>query len=182
MKILSFIFGFLSIVFLFASCRTTRCKEVLPDTVVITNSDSVRVETLIRERVDTVTVYVAIPAQSALQVVKDSTSHLETDFATSDAWLNADGTLGHKLVNKARKVAAVTTVTATDTVTKSAETSYKEIPVPYHVKVEVERDFTKWESFRLKAFWYLITFFILTAIVILRKPIWSVIQRLIKLV
>jgi len=65
--------------------------------------DSVRVET----RVETIyvpdTVFVEIPAQSAERTTADSTSHLETEFAESDARINPDGTLYHFLANKAQE-------------------------------------------------------------------------------
>lgn len=52
------------------------------------------------ERIDTVTVPVPIPAGSAFQVTADSASHLETDIARSDAWLDSLGRLHHTLDNK----------------------------------------------------------------------------------
>lgn len=65
--------------------------------------DSIRIET----RVETIyvpdTVFVEIPAQSAERTTADSTSHLETEFAESDARINPDGTLYHFLANKAQE-------------------------------------------------------------------------------
>ncbi len=71
-----------------------------------TQSDSVRVE--VRESIVKVrdTVYIEVPAESVAQTVRDTTSHLETEYATSDARINADGTLTHSLRNKPQKRAA----------------------------------------------------------------------------
>lgn len=82
-----------SIIFalLFSGCTRT----------VYTPSET-RTETQYRyiERVDTVTVTVTVPRQSASQITADSTSHLETDLARSDAWLDTAGRLHHTLDNK----------------------------------------------------------------------------------
>lgn len=65
-----------------------------------------RTETQYRyiERVDTVTVTVPVPRQSASQITADSTSHLETDLARSDAWLDTLGRLHHTLDNKPARI------------------------------------------------------------------------------
>lgn len=65
--------------------------------------DSVHVE--YREKIIYVpdTVYLEIPAQTAERTTQDSTSHLENDFAESDARINADGTLYHDLKTKPQK-------------------------------------------------------------------------------
>lgn len=34
-------------------------------------------------------------------------------------------------------------------------TRYKEIPVPYPVRVPVEKELTKWQKFQMKGFWWL---------------------------
>ncbi len=73
------------------------CKNLTTET---STHDSIRVET------NTVTVYVPdtvlieIPLQTAERTTADSTSHLENDYATSDARINADGTLFHSLNTK----------------------------------------------------------------------------------
>lgn len=45
-------------------------------------------------------IYTAIPAESAERVAKDTSSHLETSVATSDAWIDREGNLHHFLNNK----------------------------------------------------------------------------------
>lgn len=69
--------------------------------------DSVRVE--YREKVVKVpvTVYVEVPVEVKEKFSNDSTSHLETSFAVSDAamvWIDGVAFLRHSLENKAQKI------------------------------------------------------------------------------
>lgn len=145
--------------------------------VIVNNTDSVRIEYIETLRIDTVTVEIPIPAESAKQAVSDSTSHLETSIAESDAWINPDGTLGHSIKNKEKSLKTNALVPVKDTQINNAAVSVKEIPVPYPEPVYIERDFTKWESFRLSAFWYLVTVALVSCVWILRKPLTTVIKK-----
>lgn len=71
-----------------------------PKKLTTTQQDSTRIE--IRETVIYVpdTVFVEIPAQTAERTTQDSTSHLENDYALSDARINPDGSLYHDLKTK----------------------------------------------------------------------------------
>ena len=84
------------VVFLF--CCSCGPGKRLP--VQTENRDSIRVE--VREKTVYIrdTVYMTIPAQSAENTTRDTSSHLETDYAESDARINPDGTLHHSLRNK----------------------------------------------------------------------------------
>lgn len=73
------------------------CKNLTTETK---THDSVRVETNTVTVYVPDTVYIEIPAQNAERTTADSTSHLENDYATSDARINADGTLFHSLKTK----------------------------------------------------------------------------------
>lgn len=69
--------------------------------------DSVRVE--YRERIVKVPVIVEVevPVEQKEKMTKDSTSHLETTFAVSDAsivWIDGVAFLRHNLANKAQKI------------------------------------------------------------------------------
>ena len=81
------------------------CRASRPQ---ITQSDSVKIE--YRERIVEVpkfdTVTIDIPIQVAAAVVEDS-SHLETDYAVSDAHLTPLGYLSHTLENKPVSVSEV---------------------------------------------------------------------------
>lgn len=86
------IFAIAALLFLGGCCAN---KQLASNT-----HDDVRTE--IRERIvyrDTV-IYVEVPHESQSQTVRDTTSHLETSVAVSDARINSDGSLSHSLENK----------------------------------------------------------------------------------
>ncbi len=123
--------------------------------------DSVRVETVIRtERVPD-TVFVEVPVESVRQTVRDTTSHLETTFAVSDARINPDGSLSHSLENKAQKRPVPT----------EKEIVYRD-SVVYRDRldtkiVEVERELTRWQRTQIRGFWI----FLAILIILCRKQI-----------
>lgn len=116
---------------LFPSCRTGR------QVVVVEARDSVRVEERVREIKVTDTLFVAVPMQKESTTVQDSTSHLENDYAVSDARIMADGSLYHSLETKPR------TDTLTQELSVQAKDSiiYREkvIPKIYPVEKELNR-------------------------------------------
>lgn len=164
------------ILLILASCSSSKHMPPSPP-VIVNNTDSVRIEYIETLRIDTVTVEIPIPVESAKQAVPDSTSHLETSIAESDAWINPDGTLGHSIKNKEKSLKTNALVPVKDAQTNNTKVSVKEIPVPYPEPVYIERDFTKWESFRLSAFWYLVTVALVSCVWILRKPLTTVIKK-----
>jgi len=111
---------------LFSSCRTGR------QVVVVEARDSVRVEERVREIKVTDTLFVEVPMQKESTTVRDSMSHLENDYAISDARIMADGSLYHSLETKPR----------TDTIPKELyvqvrdTTIYREKVIPKVVPVE----------------------------------------------
>ena len=74
------------------------CKKVIAETTTVMQ-DSVRTEVQTVTVYVTDTVHVEIPEQKAEHTTADSVSHLETDYAKSDARINPDGTLFHSLEN-----------------------------------------------------------------------------------
>lgn len=90
-----------------------------------------------------------VPAASVERLVKDSSSHLETDFAKSDARINPDGSLYHSLENKEQTIPQEVEVE----IEYRDTTIYKEKTVP----VPVEKELTKGQKFRLNGFWVLLT-------------------------
>ena len=64
------------------SCRTAK-QTISTAPVILAEHDEKTVEREVITEIDTVTVLVEIPAQSASRETPDSTSHLETDYATS---------------------------------------------------------------------------------------------------
>ena len=158
------------------SCRTVR--QVVPnEPVILTEHDEKTVEREVITTIDTVTVFIEIPAQSASRETPDSTSHLETDYALSDAWINADGTLGHALENKKQLKPVDVFVPNTTVNNNQSEAKIKEVPVPVPQPYPVEKKLSKWESLKIGAFWYLLALSLVGWIWILRKPLISAIRK-----
>ena len=122
------IFVFIAIVMLlFSSCRTGKI-------VVVEGKDSIRIEERVREIKVTDTLFVAVPMQKESTTVRDSMSHLENDYAVSDARIMIDGSLYHSLETKPR------TDTLTQELSVQAKDSiiYREKVVPKIYPVEKE--------------------------------------------
>ena len=115
------------------------------------------------------TVFVEVPAQSERQTVRDTTSHLETSYAVSDARINDDGTLFHSLANKPRKrpVPTEKKVIYRDSIVYR-DRANTEI-------VEVERKLTWWQQTKMKGFWVLLV----VIAFVLRKNIVTLARRFI---
>lgn len=123
------LFLFIAIVlFLFSSCRPGQ------QLVVVEARDSVRVEERVREVKVTDTLFIEVPRQAVERTTADSSSHLENDYALSDARILADGSLFHTLETKPR----------TDTLAREVGVQvrdsivYREKVVPQVVSVEKE--------------------------------------------
>lgn len=160
------------------ACRSSKEVPVVPPPpVILTNTDSVRTEYIETVTIDTLTVFVEVPMESAKEVVPDSTSHLETNYATSDAWINPDGTLGHFLANKEQSIPVDVPVARKDTKTSYTSETVNEVPVPIPYTVPIERNFTKWESFRLGAFWYLFGITFGLFVFVFRKPLVKILRK-----
>ena len=120
---------------------------------------------------------VPIPTESMSQIMRDSTSHVETSLAESDAWINEDGTLGHSIKNKPQKIQAEVQIPIKDTQTNNTSNSVREIPVSYPEPVYIECNPTLWELFKLESFWYLVGMLGIAIVWIFRKPIVTAIRR-----
>lgn len=114
----------------------------------VSQQDSVRVEVI--ERVEYVpdTIEVAIPYERE-SVVRDTTSHLENDYAMSDAAILPDGRLFHSLETRPqlRPFAIQTPVMRRDSIVY--RNFYRE------VEVEVKAELTKFQRFQINGFWLL---------------------------
>lgn len=125
-------------------------------------SDTTRVEVreVVRLVQDTVEVQVPVEVQTA--IVPDS-SHLETSYATSDAYLTESGQLYHSLSNKsgAMPVEVQKEIIVRDSVVYRTQIDRQ--------VVEVERDFTKFERFQMTAFWALSVLLVAALIFTLRE-------------
>lgn len=168
-----------SMLFIVSGCCTQR-RVVEQNTTVIQQKDSsnteVRVEKVIEYLTDTV--YIKIPAQMAERTTQDSTSHLENDYATSDARINQDGTLYHDLKTKPQEIASEfqKPVERNDSVRTEYKTKIKYITLID--KKEVEKELTWWQHTCIKWFPWCIILLIIAIGYIFRKPILKITKRL----
>ena len=168
-----------SMLFIVSGCCTQR-RVVEQNTTVIQQKDSsnteVRVEKVIEYLTDTV--YIKIPAQMAERTTNDSTSHLENDYATSDARINQDGTLYHDLKTKPQEIASEfqKPVERNDSVRTEYKTKTKYITLID--KKEVEKELTWWQHTCIKWFPWCLILLIIAIGYIFRKPILKITKRL----
>ncbi len=152
-------------------CSTQKPTQTPPPVVPIETSTETKI--IHTETIDTV--FIEIPAQSAERTTPDKFSHLETDYAESDARINADGTLTPTLANKPHPT-PVPVKNTTDTIFVDRNI---EVPVPVEVPKEVERQLTIWQQVRLNTWGWLATAVALCAGWFLRKPIINLARRFI---
>lgn len=110
-----------------------------------------RVETKIeyRDRVVHDTATFEVPVEVEKIVTRDTVSHLENNWAKSDAVVS-EGLLHHSLESKPQKVYVPVEVHVTDTIWRQKKTQ-----VVTKIK-EVEKPLSWWKSFKLDAFWWLL--------------------------
>ena len=156
-----------SIVLLGAMASCCPCRHL---TTSDNTKDSVRVETVIRAEYIPDTVFIEIPVEKERQIVRDTTSHLETSFALSDARIGKDGTLYHSLENKAQKRPAEVKkeVIYRDSIV------YRDKVVQKVERVEVPRELTWWQRTQMRGFWLLLA----VLAVVCRKRIIAIVGKL----
>ena len=166
MKKLLFISMICTIPFALTACKT-QSKAIQQE----------KQETWIETRYERIfihdTSYVEIPMQTAEKTVKDSLSHLENDYAISDARINADGSLFHNLQTKPQK----RPVPTNRIVERKDSVVYvdKEVKVP----VMVEKELSSWQNLRLRFFNVLLIVLLGLLAFVFRKPIVTLIRRFI---
>lgn len=153
------------IIILLALCACS--PRVLPPITVY--RDSVRVE--VRERIVHDTVPFEVPIIVEKNVTKDTTSHLENDWAKSDAELK-DGYLWHSLETKGKTVYVPVQVLVHDTLFVEKESAEKP------QEVIVEKPLSWWQKARMRAFWPLLLALLAAAVYLFRKPILSMLRKL----
>lgn len=144
---------------LLAVCLAGCSPRVVPPVVI---RDSVRVE--IRERLVHDTVAVEVPKVVEKIVTRDTASHLENEWAMSDAVLK-DGFLEHSLETKGRTIYIPVEVPVHDT------TYIEKGAVETIIEKEVEKPLTWWQRLRIKAFWWLFGGVLLLLLWTFRKPL-----------
>ena len=154
------------VVFLF--CCSCGPGKHLP--VQTENRDSISVE--VREKTVYIrdTVILKIPAQTAENTTRDTSSHLETDYAESDARIDPDGTLHHSLRNKPQEKPVPVDVPQT----QKDSIVYRDRYISE--TVEVPRDLTAWQKWQMRSFWILLSSVV---VYVLRKPIMALVRRFI---
>lgn len=135
--------------------RQGSIATAVPEPTVLQRVEDVRTEYREILRIDTVEVRIEIPAQSAMELSRDTASILETDYARSWAWIDGEGLLGHRLENKAGEMIIPTQRAGKDTEYVEKSTEYVEVPVAVPYAVEVEKQLSAWQRFRLGAFWWM---------------------------
>lgn len=154
--------------FSLAGCRSSKSLTTQSQEY---RRDSVRVE--YRERTVFVpdTVYFEIPRQIAERTAADSTSHLENDYASSDARLNPDGTLTHTLNTKPqfKPVPTERKIVYRDSIIYRD----KAVKVDNTVTEYVPRPLSWWEQTQIYGFWAIV----FIAVVIYRKRIFQTVIR-----
>jgi hypothetical protein len=153
----------LLLTFIIGGCASSRR---LSENVHQQDSVQIKVETRIEYVPDTV--YIEIPAQTAERETADSTSHLENDYATSDARINPDGTLFHNLKTKPQKKP----VEFEKPVEHKDSIVYKTKTVTKVRTVEVPHELTWWEKTQIYGFWFIL--FIL--MIVYRKKFFSLVK------
>ena len=98
-----------------------------PRVAQVDQRDSVRVE--YRERLVRDTVLFQLPAESTEREVRDTSSHLETSYAESDASYH-EGVLTHSLRNKPQQVPVPVVITVHDTTIVQGSTRTEVVTVP----------------------------------------------------
>lgn len=123
------------------SCGGPRHLPTVRDSTVVHYRDSLRIKDSL--------VFVNIPVESSSQVTfATDTSHLETSVARSDAWLDTTGRIHHTLNNKSdSRLPVIVPIYDRARVSDNRQ-------VITRIQT-VERELTAWQSFRLKAFWWL---------------------------
>lgn len=142
------------------SCAYTSCCPCR--SLTSSTADSTRIETVVRTEFVRDTVYIDVPREVVREIVADS-SHLETEYARSDARILSDGRLYHSIENKVHKrpVEVQKVIEYRDSIV-CKERSVKEV-------VEVEKRLTAWQRFQMTGFWMFVTAIIVAVVLWIRK-------------
>lgn len=162
------VIAILLILALFALCGCRSVKSAEKEKTEI--GDSVRIEYKEKIVKVPVTVYVEVPVESKERFSRDTTSHLTTSFAVSDAaivWIDGVPFLRHSLENIPQKFQKKDSVP----VTEKEKVVWKTRRVTYTKKEIYEKENTWWEKMKIRygeVSFVLNIFFILSLIVMFK--------------
>ena len=147
------------------------CSPKITERIVTVTHTEVRDSLVWRDT----TLYVTIPLESDQVIVQvGDTSRLSTSVAESVAFVGSDGFIHHSLENKNDPLEyqfkwpeRILTTTVTNT-TETAHIITRE--------VKVEKPLSKWKSFEIGAFWWLLGGLVLCLTWIFRKPIIAILK------
>lgn len=146
--------------FLLLSCSCSR--KLLPSS---TNTTIVDHNTTVTERIVWQSKIITLPVEHTQQVTFEDSSHLETSLAISDARIMADGRLFHSLKNKTNFLQdSIPSLEKETVVTKDSIITVEKI-----VKVEVERELSKWQKILISLGYIGIGFILFSGYKIVRK-------------
>lgn len=133
-----------------------------------TTTDSTRIE--VRTQIEYIpdTVFIEVPIEVIAQTTRDTTSHLETSFAVSDAHINPDGSLFHSIANKPQKrpIPTEKEVIHKDSIVYRDRTQTE--------VVEVERELTRWQKIQMRGFWVALVVLLLTY----GQSLWGAVRKI----
>lgn len=158
--------------FIACACVAVTLASCSSQKPIVETRTEVRYETRYEETLVRDTLIVEVPAQTASNVTLENSSHLETDFATSDAWTDSLGLLHHTLANKAQEIPVE--YDRPEVRVESTATEKEQVKVP----VYIEKKLTRWQEFRLESFGWLIGAVVLLLAWVARKPIVTLLKRL----
>ena len=158
------------IVILAMFCCSCRCTKT--GVVEIVRTDTITNTEKVVEYVPD-TIYVTVPVEGKERTTKDSVSHLETSYATSNARINADGTLYHDLNNKAGE-RPVETKAKVVTLTKTQKINHNTTRT-----VTVEKRLSLWKQMKIRLFPWLLALCIGLLLYVFRKPIGKLVKGLV---
>ena len=160
----------LGIILMLVSCSPRIVEKIVTDV-----RDTTIVE--IHERVVHDTVSVEIPVIIEHNVTPADSSHLENEYAVSDAYIK-DGLLHHSLRTKGGKIEVPIDIPVVDTTTTH---NHYENHEDVHSEIrEVEKPLSKWKSFKLDSFWWLILMISALLGWTFRKPIVKLLKTILK--
>ncbi len=130
------------------------CRNLTTET---TRQDSTRVEVRTETILVPDTVFLEIPAQTAERTTRDSVSHLENDYAVSDARINPDGSLFHDLRTKPQKKPVETD----KKIERRDSVVYRDKAVQVKETISVPRELSTFQRCQIFGFWLLLALIVL---------------------